>query len=131
MGPASRWSRREHEDRAGNLARLHGAKRLVHVLEPGAHADHLVQLETALVVEVDVLRHVDLEVVAAHGRALDLLLAQEYAPVQLDLLTHRDHADDRRRATRAQAVERLLSRLLETDRFEAKVDAVAGDVDDR
>src|SRR5437763_14753553 len=76
----------EHQDRARDLACLHRAEGLVHVLELAAAADHLVQLQPALAVELDVARHVDLEAVAAPAAALDLLPPQEHRPVELDLL---------------------------------------------
>src|SRR5205085_6386231 len=115
----------EHQHRAGDLAGLHRAEGLVHVLELAAAADHLVELQPALAVELDVAGHVDLEAVAAHAAALDLLLAQEHRPVELDLLPDRDHADDRRGAARLDAVEALLGRDLEPDRLERVVDAAA------
>src|SRR5262245_25624711 len=84
----------EHQDRSGDLAGFHRAKRLVDVLQAAATRDHLVELQAALAVELDVAGHVDLEAVAAHAAALDLLLAQERRTVELDLLPDRDHADD-------------------------------------
>src|SRR6266576_3817039 len=95
---ADRWNARpveslpaslEHQDGARHLAGLHRAKRLVHVLELSAPRDHLVQAQEAALVEVDVLRHVDLEAVRAHAAALDALLAKEHAALELELLTDR------------------------------------------
>src|ERR1051325_5363918 len=83
----------EHQDGSRDLARLHGPERLVDVLELAPARDHLVEHEPALPVELDVARHVDLEAVAAHAAALDLLLAEEHRPIELDLLPHRDHPD--------------------------------------
>src|SRR5438552_7704716 len=113
----------EHQHRAGDLAGLHRAEGLVDVLELAAAADHLVELQPALAIELDVARHVDLEAVAAHAAALDLLLAQEHRPVQLDLLAHRDHADDGGGAAGLEAVEALLGGDLEADGLERIVDA--------
>src|SRR5439155_6629207 len=124
IGAASPTARSvEHQHRARDLARLHRAERLVDVLEPAAATHHLVQLQPSLPVEVDVARHVDLEAIAAHAAALDLFLAQEHRPVELDLLSDRDHADDRRRAAGADAVEALLGRDLQADGLERVVDA--------
>src|SRR5438874_3934169 len=98
----------EHQDRAGDLASLHRAEGVVDVLELAAAGDHLVELQSALAVELDVAGHVHLEAVGAHAAALNLLLAQEHRAVQLDLLPDRDHADDGGGAARAEAVEALL-----------------------
>src|SRR5262249_36627524 len=108
----------EHQDGACDLAGLHRAERLVDVLEPASPRDHLGQPQEAALIEVDVLRHVDLETVRAHAAALDALLAQEDAALELELLADRDHADDRRGAARADALEALLGRFLEPDRLE-------------
>src|SRR6185503_6984673 len=108
----------EHEHGAGHLAGLHGAEGLVDVLQLAAPGDHLVELQPALAVELDVARHVDLEAVAPHAAALDLLLAEEHRPVELDLLPDRDHADDGRGAAGAEAVEALLGGDLEADGLE-------------
>src|SRR6266436_7818720 len=131
---SSRRSRRvgsmrlpEHQDGARDLARLHGPERLVDVLELAPARDHLVEHEPALPVQLDVVRHVDLEAVAAHAATLDLLLAEEHGSVELDLLPHRDHADHGRGAARADAVEALLGRDLEADALERVVDAASGE----
>src|SRR5262245_43161602 len=116
----------EHQHGASELARLHRAERLVHVLELAATADHLVELQPSLAVELDVARHVHLEAVAAHAAALDLLLAQEHGPVELDLLADRDHPDDGRRAAGTDAVEALLGRDLQTDGLEGIIHASVG-----
>src|SRR5437879_6807913 len=95
----------EHQDRARDLACLHRAEGLVHVLELAAAADHLVQLQPALAVELDVARHVDLEAVAAHAAALDPLLAQEHRPVELGLLPPPDPAEPGSRAAGPRAAD--------------------------
>src|SRR5215207_6697485 len=66
----------EQQDRASDLAGLHRAKRLVDILQAAAPRDHLVELEAALAVVVDVSRHVHLEAVRAHAAALHFFLAQ-------------------------------------------------------
>ncbi len=101
------------------------------LLEPAPPGDHLVQAQQASLVEVDVLRHVDLEAVRAHAAALDALLPQEHAALELELLTDRDHADHRRGAARADTLEGLLGGLLEADRLEGVLDATAGELADR
>src|SRR5262245_21710637 len=113
----------EHDDGAGDLARLHGAEELVHVLELAAAGDHLVQLDATLAVPLDVARHVHLEAVRAHAAALDLLLAAEHGPIELDLLADGDHAHHGGRPAGPDAVEALLGGDLEADRLERVVDA--------
>src|SRR5690348_9960518 len=113
----------EHQHRARDLARLHRAEGVVDLLELAPATHHLVELQPALPIELDVARHVDLEAVAAHAAPLDPLLAQEHRAVELDLLADRDHADDRRGAARPDAVEALLGRDLQPDRLERVVDA--------
>src|SRR6186713_2592950 len=105
----------EHQHRAGDLTRLHGPEGLVDLLELAAAGDHLVELQTPLPVQLDVAGHVDLEAIRAHAAALDLLLAEEHGAVELDLLAHRDHADDGGGAARLDAVEALLGGDLVAD----------------
>src|SRR5262245_22801520 len=50
----------EHQNCTRDLAGLHGAERLVDVLQAAPASDHLVELEAALAVELDVTGHVDL-----------------------------------------------------------------------
>jgi hypothetical protein len=116
----------EHQDGARDLAGLHGPEGVVDVGQLAAPGDHLVELEPALPVELDVARHVDLEPVASHAAALDLLLPQEHGAVELDLLPDGDHPDDGRRAARPERVEALLGRQLQPDRLERVVDAATG-----
>src|SRR5215467_13101116 len=118
----------EHHDGAGDLAGLHGPEELVDVLELAAAGDHLVELEASLPIQLDVTRHVHLEAVGSHAAALDPLLAEEHGAVELDLLPHGDHADDRRGATRADAIEALLGGDLEPDGLERVVDTAVGEI---
>src|SRR6266540_745426 len=118
-----RVRRLEHHDGAGHLASLHGAEELVHVLELAAAGDHLVQLEAALPVQLDVARHVHLEAVGAHAAALDLLFAEEHGAVELDLLPDGNHAHHGGGPPGAYAVEALLGGDLEADGLEGVVHA--------
>src|SRR6266545_5108145 len=121
----------EHQHGPRDLARLHRAERVVHVLETAPPGDHLVQAEQAPLVEVDVLRHVDLEAVRAHAAALDALLPQEHAALELELLADRDHPDHRRGAAGEDTLKGLLGGLLEADRLEGVLDSTAGELADR
>src|SRR3990170_860170 len=87
--PPKRQESIEHQDRARHLTGLHGAERLVHVLQPAALGDHLIEVQAALEVELDVAGHVDAEAVGTHRAALDLAFGQEGAAVQLHLLSNR------------------------------------------
>src|SRR5579859_5273115 len=116
----------EHENLASHFASFHRAERLVQIVQAHTPSDHLVELQPALHVEVDVLGHIDLEVIGAHAAALDLLFAQEDAAFELDLLAHRDHADDGGRPAGAQRLEALLGSFLESDGFEGVLHATIG-----
>src|SRR2546427_7701157 len=56
----------ERQHRAGDLPRLHRPERVVDVVEPPPAADHLVEQESPLAVELEVERDVDAEAVGAH-----------------------------------------------------------------
>jgi hypothetical protein len=98
---------------------LHPGERRVDLFERDAGRDHVVEVELALEVHVDVAGHVDAEPVRSHVGALDLLLGQEREARQLDAVADRDHADDGGAASRLQHAEGLLGGDLEADRLEA------------
>src|SRR6185437_12348578 len=104
----------EHQNRAGDLAGLHRAEGLVYVGQLSAPRDHIVQVEAALLVEIDIPQHVDAEAVGSHVGALDFALGEELRPVELDLLADRNHADDGRGAARLDAIEAFLGEFLES-----------------
>ena len=101
-------------------------KRVVNVLELAAAADHVVEIETPLQVEIDVTRHVHAEAVRAHIAALHLALREQLGAVDFDFLADRNHADDGRGAARLDTFEALLGELLHTHRLEGVIDATAG-----
>src|SRR5271170_3491295 len=113
----------EHQHGACDLARLHRAERLVDVLQLAAPADHAVEVEAALAVVVKITRHVDTETVGAHDGTLNLALGQETGTVELDLLSDRNHPNDRRCAAHLKAFKTLLGELFYPDRFKRIVDA--------
>src|SRR3989454_529420 len=121
----------EHQHCAGDLAGLHRAEGVVDVLETATAGDHLVQAQKPSLVEVDVLRHVDLETVRAHAAALDALLPEEHAALELNLLADGDHADHGRGSARPDALEGLLGGFLEADRLEGVLDAAVGQLADQ
>src|SRR5580700_8783047 len=120
----------EHQDRARDLASFHRAEGVVDVFEFAALADHVVEVEAALQIEIDVLRHVDAEAVRAHVGALQFALGEKHVAVDFDLLADGDHADDGRGAAGLERVECLLGGFFETDRFERVIDAAAGHLSD-
>src|SRR5438034_11710119 len=83
----------ESDDVPGHLTRLQLLEGVVDLLELQTAGDHQVELQFAPEVEVDQSGHVEAEAVRAHGRALDLLLLQEFRAVELDPGADRDHAD--------------------------------------
>src|ERR1700736_4129656 len=89
----------EHYNRARDFAALHRAERLVDVFEFRALADHLVEVESALQVKIDVSRHIDAEAIATHHRAFQGPLSEQPRAVDFHLLPNRDHANDNRGAS--------------------------------
>src|SRR5436309_6953831 len=80
-GVSKGWDRRnrsvEAQHRTRHFAGLHRAERLVHVFETAFLRDHLVELQPALQIKVEIARHVHAEAVRAHHAALQLLLRQK------------------------------------------------------
>src|SRR5258705_9544370 len=74
----------EEQDGARDLAGLHGAEGLVDVAERAATADHLVEHELALTVELQVEGNVHPESVGAHPGRLHLALRTDGHPRELD-----------------------------------------------
>src|SRR5712692_11611099 len=64
----------EHQDGAGDFTRLHRAERLVDIFQLAAARDHAVEIEPALLVELDDARHIDAEAIGSHEASLDALL---------------------------------------------------------
>src|SRR5579863_5889266 len=108
----------EHQHRARDLARLHRTEGLVDVLEPPVAAHHVVEVEAALPIEIEILGHVEAETIGAHVAALDSFFDEEVTGVELDLLPRRNCADQRRGAARREAVKGLLRHLPAADRLE-------------
>ena len=76
----------EHQHCACDFAGFHRAECFVDVLELAATRDHVVEVEAALLIELDDARHVDAETVRAHEASLDALLVQQREAVDVDLL---------------------------------------------
>src|SRR2546430_9197660 len=95
----------ERQHRAGDLPRLHRPERLVDVVEPPPAADHLVEQESPLAVELEAERDVDAEAVGAHPRRLHPTLRADGHPGEFDLRVRREDSDDGRRAPGGPALE--------------------------
>src|SRR5208283_2450241 len=95
--------------------------------ELAAARDHIVEVEAALLVELDDARHVDAETVRAHEASLDALLVEQRKAVDVDFLADGDHPDNRGEAAVGERLVGLLGRNLEADRFEGILDAVASE----
>src|SRR5262245_8123517 len=94
--PAGLESELDHG--ADDLARLHRAEGVVHLLDLDAAADHPLEVELAVLPEAEEAREVDPDVGAAVHRALQvLLLEEELERAELHHLLHPAHADDHRR----------------------------------
>src|SRR3989449_1078232 len=97
----------ERQHRAGDLPRLHRPERVVDVVEPPPAADHLVEQESPLAVELEVERDVDAEAVGAHPRRLHPTLRADGHPGELDLRVRREDTHDGRRAPDRQTLDGL------------------------
>src|SRR5690606_22145943 len=98
------------DDRAGHLAAGHGLERPVDVLEVDAARDQLVELELALGVQVEQLRHVAVHVRRAVPAALHRLggVEERERGVEVQEDVHAGHADQHDLAARADHVDGLL-----------------------
>src|SRR3981189_2361935 len=64
----------EQQHGAGDLTGFHGPESLVDVAQTAALADHLVEFEAALAVELQVVRNVGAELVRSHAGGLNFAL---------------------------------------------------------
>src|SRR4029453_17063168 len=112
----------EHQNGTRDLARLHRAERFVDVAEPAATADHLVQHQAALAIELQVARNVRAKPVAAHARGLHLALRPDRHPRELDLRVRGHDTHDRGRAPDGEALDGLPDERGVTDRLEGVID---------
>src|SRR6185503_17331045 len=93
--------------------------------------DHLVELERAGQVQVDVARHVEAEAVRSHHAAEYRLFAQDDVGAgQLDVRSGGHDAYHDRRAALARHAHGLADRRRKTDRLERVVHTAARHVDD-
>src|SRR5258708_39975523 len=83
----------EHQHTASDFAGFHRTKRLVHVFELQPLADHVVEIQPALQVEIDIAWHIDPEPITTHHRTLNLALGEELRSVELDFVADRNHSD--------------------------------------
>src|ERR1700730_6650445 len=67
----------EHQNGARDFAALHRRKCLVDIFEFRALTDHLVKVESALQVKIDVARHIDAETIAPHHRSFQGPLGEQ------------------------------------------------------
>src|SRR3546814_21116504 len=75
----------EDDDAAGDLAALHGLEAVVDLLQADAPGDQLVELQAALLVQLQPAGDVDPEPVGSHCRPLQLLLHEEGEAGELDV----------------------------------------------
>src|SRR4051812_50123354 len=86
------------DDAADRLALVHQIEALVDALERQDVGDEIVDVDPALHVPVDDLRHVGAPACAAERRALPDAAGDELERTRLDLLPRTRHADDHRHA---------------------------------
>ena len=111
----------ELDDAANNLAGFHVGKALVDLRKLDAVRNPIIEMQLALLIELNQPRHVHAESVGAHRGALDFALAQEVEAVSLDFLPERYHADDGGRAAGCQHIESLLGRCFGPQAFDRVV----------
>src|SRR4026207_2095591 len=82
----------KHYDAANGFARVHQVERLVDVVERHRVGDQVVDVDLALHVPVDDLRHVSAAACAAECRALPHSTGHQLERTRLDALTRPPHA---------------------------------------
>ena len=88
--------------------------------------DHVVEMQFAGEVELDISGHIHSEPVRTHVRSLEFLLSQEFGTVNFDHGTDGNHPDNGGTAARPDHLECLLRGYFETDGLKGIVDATAG-----
>src|SRR3954465_13747667 len=117
------------DDTADRLAIVHEIEALVYAIERQHVGDQVVDVDLALHVPVDDLRHIGAPPRAAERRALPRPPGDELERPRADLLPRARHADDHRHAPAAMAaLERLAHHLHVADALEAVVRPAARDV---
>src|SRR6266851_4672502 len=120
-----------HDDRADRLAARHQVEALVDALQWQGVGDQRVDLDLAVHVPVDDLRHVGAAARAAEGRALPDAAGDELERPRRDLLAGAGDADDDRDAPAlVAAFQRLAHQRGVADAFEAVIGAALGQVDE-
>jgi hypothetical protein len=102
---------------------IHRAKRLIDVLERRAPADHVVEIQAALPIEIEILGHIEMEAIRAHKAALEPLLYEQMPRLEFYLLIRRNCADQRGETARRKAIDTLLEHARIPDRIEGIIDA--------
>src|ERR1051325_3064001 len=87
-----------------------------------ALGDHVVQVEPALPVEIEIERDVDAKAVRAHPGGLHLAFRADRHPRELNRRVGRQYADDRRGAADRQAFDRLSAEFGIADRLKGVID---------
>src|SRR5690606_20266233 len=118
------------DDTADRLSLAHEVEALIDALERQGVGDEVVDVDLALHVPVDDLRHVGAPARAAEGRALPDPAGDELEGPRADLLPGARDADDDGYAPAAvAALERLAHHLDVADALEAVVCAALGELD--
>ena len=87
-----------------------------------APADHRIQIQPSLAIELQIVRNVGAELVRSHARGLHLALRPDRHPRKLDRRIRRQHADDGRGAAHRQALDRLAAQRRDSHRLERMID---------
>src|SRR5215471_2363489 len=106
----------------GHFPAKQGRKRLVDLFQRDLTRDHLIELQLAVQIHINVTWHVDTKTVRPHARTLDFFLLQEVRTVQLDLGAYGNHANHRGCAAFGQHIEGLFGGLFEANSLEGVFD---------
>ena len=93
--------------------------------------DHVVEMQFAGEVELDISGHIHSEPIRTHVRSLEFLFSQEFGAVNFDHGTDGNHPDNGGTAARPDHLECLLGGYFETDGLKGIVDTTTGQFADR
>src|SRR3546814_5932288 len=96
-------------------------ERIMQFVQRPARTDHAVEVETPLAIEIEIIRHVELEAVRAHHRAGDApFAAEEAARLDLKLFARGNGADKHRGAAGSERGEAFAEQVGASDCIDRK-----------
>jgi hypothetical protein len=104
-----------------DFSSLHGAKRVVDLVESGTATDHIVEVQSSLPVQIKIPGHVELEAIGPHVTTLNTLLNEKVASGEFELDPGREGTDDGGEPPRSQRIETLLAHLFVANGVKGKI----------